>query len=76
MKFPREKVIEAINCCAEFSCKECPYKIYEDPANRLILRCIHMLMEDIKELIMSDEKCERVEPCNTQEEWEKFWRNL
>ena len=23
-----------------------------------------------------NEKRERVEPCNTQEEWEKFWRNL
>ena len=76
MKFPREKVIEAINCCAEFRCKECPYEVYEDPTNRLILRCIHALMEDIKELIASDEKHEQAKSRNTQEEWEKFWRNL
>ena len=76
MKFPREKVIEAVNCCAEFYCGECPYNIYEDPSDRLSLRCIRMLMEDIKKIFDNDYHKSYIKTQDTQEEWEKFWRNL
>ena len=39
-------VIKGIDCCSEFMCGGCPYKIYE--SKDYPLKCIHNLMEDIK----------------------------
>ena len=40
-------VIKGIDCCSEFLCGECPYKMYE--SKDYPLQCIHKLMVDIKE---------------------------
>ena len=46
------QIKQAIACCAEFLCGECPYQIYEDPNH--IMKCIHMLIVDVDKMI----KCE------------------
>lgn len=43
----REETLKGLECCAEFLCSECPYKIYEHVDYKL--RCIHKLIVDLNE---------------------------
>lgn len=52
MEVTKETVLKGIECCAEFLCGECPYQRYDDEKSKVYtLRCIHMLMQDINELV-------------------------
>lgn len=42
-----EQIKLGMDCCTEFLCGECPYNIYEDPSREKMLRCIHLLMVDV-----------------------------
>ena len=51
----REKNIKkAVAACAEFECDNCPYNYLSD--NHYMLRCIHVLMNDINKLLNKKEK--------------------
>jgi hypothetical protein len=45
----KETVLKGIECCSEFLCGECPYQKYE--SKQYSLKCNHMLMLDINELV-------------------------
>ena len=41
--------------CNEFLCGECPYEKYDDKvSHQYIMRCIHMLMQDINKLYFEE----------------------
>ena len=53
----KEDIEQGMKCCNEFLCGECPYEKYDDKVNKeYIMRCIHMLMQDINKLYFSDDK--------------------
>ena len=53
----REETEQGMKCCNEFLCGECPYEKYDDKvSHQYIMRCIHMLMQDINRLYFSDSK--------------------
>lgn len=57
----KEQIYKGIQCCSEFLCGECPYKEWESQGS---IKCIHMLMMDIKEnLIVLCEDCDSAYPC-------------
>lgn len=41
------EILKGLDCCAEFICGECPYKIYY--SHNYPLKCIHKLIVDLKE---------------------------
>lgn len=49
----REETLKGLDCCSEFLCGECPYKIYMH--HDYTIRCMHKLMIDLQALI-SEEK--------------------
>lgn len=49
----KETIRKAIECCAEFSCGECPYLKYEDKIYKL--KCIRRLMVDARDYLWEDE---------------------
>lgn len=53
----REDIEQGMICCNEFLCGECPYGKYDDKVNKgYIMRCIHMLMQDINRLYFGDDR--------------------
>ena len=42
----REEVLKGLECCAEFLCGECPYKIYSHVDYKL--RCNYKLIADLR----------------------------
>jgi hypothetical protein len=48
------QIKQAITCCAEFLCGECPYQKYEDPNH--IMYCIHKLIVDVDKMINKDKR--------------------
>ena len=44
-----EKVLGALKSCNEFLCSECPYARWDDYDYKL--RCIHMLINDLTEVV-------------------------
>ena len=47
----REEIEQGMKCCNEFLCGECPYEKYDDKeSHQYIMRCIHMLIQDINKL--------------------------
>ena len=44
----REETLKGLENCAEFSCRDCPYQIYNDET--YVLRCMHRLMVDLNNL--------------------------
>ena len=51
------QIKQAIACCAEFLCSECPYQKYEDPNH--IMQCIHKLIVDVDKMINNKDEGER-----------------
>ena len=49
-----DKLMKALECCAEFACGECPYQKYE--STDYILKCSHKVIAD---LAAADLKLER-----------------
>ena len=45
-KLDKDKVLKALNCCANFVCGECPYNYLE--SKDYPLRCIHIFLQDLK----------------------------
>lgn len=45
--------IKGLQCCAEFLCSECPYRIYED--KKYPMKCIHKLILDLNNKETEDE---------------------
>ena len=43
----REEALKGLECCAEFLCDECPYKIYSHIDYKF--RCNYKLISDLKE---------------------------
>ena len=51
----KEEIEQGMKCCNEFLCGECPYEKYDDKvSHQYIMRCIHMLMQDINKLYFGD----------------------
>lgn len=47
----KEEIKQALECCAEFICDECPYKKYDTDMETYPLKCSHRLIMDLyKEL--------------------------
>ena len=46
----KEEVLKGLECCTEFLCGECPYKEYD--SKDYLLRCTHMLLVDLKNIII------------------------
>ena len=44
----KEEITKGLNCCSEFLCGECPYKIYH--SHDYPIKCIHRLMVDLNEI--------------------------
>ncbi len=42
----KEEIAKGIDCCSEFLCGECPYKVYH--SHDYPIKCIHHLMVDVK----------------------------
>ena len=52
----REEIEQGMKCCNEFLCGECPYEKYDDKeSHQYIMRCIHMLIQDINKLYFGDD---------------------
>lgn len=45
MRMNKEQVFQGLNCCREFFCDDCPYKIYGSDTYKM--PCIRMLIEDL-----------------------------
>ena len=53
----KEEIEQGMKCCNEFLCGECPYEKYDDKVSKqYIMRCIHMLMQDINKLYFCGRK--------------------
>lgn len=42
----KKELEKALECCAEFLCKECPYRKY-DGGTRMLLKCSHKMIVDL-----------------------------
>ena len=52
----REEIEQGMKCCNEFLCGKCPYEKYDDKeSHQYIIRCIHMLMQDINKLYFGND---------------------
>lgn len=45
----KEETLKGLECCAEFLCDECPYKIYSHVDYKF--RCNYKLISDLKEIM-------------------------
>jgi hypothetical protein len=45
----REEALKGLECCADFECGECPYKIYSHIDYKF--RCNYKLISDLKEIM-------------------------
>ena len=52
----KEEVLKGLECCTEFLCGECPYKEYD--SKDYLLRCTHMLLVGLKNIIIPEAKDE------------------
>ena len=46
----REEALKGLDCCAEFECGECPYKIYSHIDYKF--RCNYKLISDLKTYVL------------------------
>ena len=46
MFLSKEDTLKGLECCSEFLCGECPYKVFEDKKGEYIIRCMYKLMND------------------------------
>lgn len=44
----REETLKGLECCADFMCKDCPYRKFSDQT--YTIRCMHRLMVDLQKL--------------------------
>ena len=53
----KEEIEQGMKCYNEFLCGECPYEKYDDKvSHQYIMRCIHMLIQDINKLHFGDDE--------------------
>ena len=53
----KAEIEQGMKCCNEFLCGECPYEQYDDKVSKqYIMRCIHMLMQDINKLYFEENR--------------------
>ena len=51
--FTKAQTLEALDACNEFECGRCPYQIYDSDDYKL--RCIHMLIENLHEIMFKED---------------------
>jgi hypothetical protein len=44
----KEETLKGLECCADFMCKDCPYRKFSDQT--YTIRCMHRLMVDLQKL--------------------------
>ena len=54
MFLSKEDTLKGLECCSEFLCGECPYKVFEDKTGQYTIRCIYKLMNDLFEILKAE----------------------
>lgn len=54
MFLSKEDTLKGLECCSEFLCGECPYRIFEDKTGQYTIRCMYKLMNDLFEILKAE----------------------